>query len=51
MQLSPTLTVEEIFISAPIIDSAKVVGTILLSAQYNKDDIDLSGTITDFHSS
>lgn len=51
VQLSPTLTVEEIFISAPIIDSAKVVGVILLSAQYDKDNIDLSGTITDFHSS
>lgn len=51
VQLSPTLTVDEIFISAPIIDSAsgsKMVGTILLSAQYSKPAVPLSDAIRDF---
>ncbi|MBQ3876594.1 MAG: hypothetical protein II796_03700, partial [Oscillospiraceae bacterium] len=41
VKLSPTLTVEEIFISAPIIDSAsgsKMVGEILLTVPYGHNE-------------
>lgn len=51
VQLSPELKVDEIYISAPIIDrtsNAKVVGTVFLSAGYDKNEAILSNVIKDF---
>lgn len=45
VKLSPTLKVDEIYISAPIIDSAsetEIVGTVFLSAEYDKIEVRLS---------
>ena len=51
VQLSSEKTVDEIFISAPIIDNScdnKMVGTILLSAQYGDQKVNLSDVLKDF---
>ncbi len=46
-----TPTVDEIFISAPIVDNSgakNAIGTILLSAQYSRQNVQLSDIIKDF---